>query len=97
MWTSQGDGCLRRSTLSASAMTVERSESITSTGPVSDSPTYDSHASGYVSIRYLVETSKGLATEPASDAEIKPGDSYHAHSSSSNAVAIGGSRRSLSP
>src|SRR5208337_1575328 len=60
MWTSQGCGPSTRITLSASAVTEERSEFITRTGSPWNSPSWFSQSAGYFSRRERVSASKSL-------------------------------------
>src|SRR5208337_2206488 len=60
MWTSQGCGPSTRITLSASALTEERSEFITRTGSPWISPSWFSQSAGYFSRSERVRASKSL-------------------------------------
>src|SRR5271157_2333296 len=60
MWTSQGCGPSTRITLSASAVTEERSEFITCTGSPWISPSWFSQSAGYFSRSERVRASKSL-------------------------------------
>src|SRR5271157_4605067 len=60
MWTSQGCGPSTRITLSASAVTEERSEFITRTGSPWISPSWFSQSAGYFSRRERVSASNSL-------------------------------------
>src|SRR5271157_4269950 len=60
MWTSQGCGPSTRITLSASAVTEERSEFITRTGSPWISPSWFSQSAGYFSRSERVRASKSL-------------------------------------
>src|SRR5208337_4389825 len=64
MWTSQGCGPSTRITLSASAVTEERSEFITRTGSPWISPSWFSQSAGYFSRRERVSASKSLDIRP---------------------------------
>ena len=60
MWTSQGCGPSTRITLSASAVTEERSEFITRTGSPWISPSWFSQSAGYFTRRERVRASNSL-------------------------------------
>src|SRR5208337_808597 len=64
MWTSQGCGASTRITLSASAVTEERSEFITRTGSPWISPSWFSQSAGYFSRRERVSASNSLDIRP---------------------------------
>ena len=64
MWTSQGCGPSTRITLSASAVTEERSEFITRTGSPWISPSWFSQSAGYFSRRERVSASNSLDIRP---------------------------------
>src|SRR5271166_970490 len=64
MWTSQGCGPSTRITLSASAVTEERSELITRTGSPWISPSWFSQSAGYFSRRERVSASNSLDIRP---------------------------------
>src|SRR5271166_6116994 len=73
MWTSQGCGPSTRITLSASAVTEERSEFITRTGSPWISPSWFSQSAGYFSRRERVSASNSLDIRPlvADEVSIK--------------------------
>ena len=70
MWTSQGCGPSTRITLSASAVTEERSEFITRTGSPWISPSWFSQSAGYFSRRERVSASNSLDIRPFAAHEV---------------------------